>query len=81
MATALVVRALNMTASLAMVLLAGAAVGLYYWYAGSVIATEFGWAGTGTAVLRVVGLMLVAYWLFRAVPHGAAGNGNARATG
>lgn len=78
--TALIVRALNMTASLAMVLLAGAAAGLYYWYAGSVIATAFGWPGTSTAVLRAVGLTLVALWLFRAVPHGAAGNGNAHAT-
>ena len=80
-ATVVVVRALNMTASLAMVLLAGAAVGLYYWYAGSVIATELGLTGTGTAVLRVAGLTLVAYWLFRAAPHRAAGNGKALALG
>ncbi len=76
-ATAVLVRGLGLTASLAMVLLAGAAVGLYYWYAGSVIATVFGLAGTGTAVLRVLGLTLVAVWMLRAVPHAAAGNGRA----
>lgn len=80
-ATVLVVRAINMTASLAMVLLAGAAAGLYYWYAGSVIATEFDLAGTGTAALRMVGLTIVAYWLFRAVPHAAAGNGHPHVAG
>ena len=72
LATVLLVRVLSASAAVAMVVLAGTAGGLYYWYAGSVIATEFGVEGIGTAALRIVGLTLVAIWFLRAISRAGA---------
>jgi hypothetical protein len=49
-----------------MVVLAAAAVGLYYWYAADTVTTAWGIAGTPTLALRGVALVFVAFWAWRA---------------
>lgn len=60
------VRALGLRVSVMMPLLAGAAIGIYYWFAGPIIATGLGLGEYAGLVLRVVALTLVAAWLWRA---------------
>jgi hypothetical protein len=64
--TALLVRALNVSASLALAALAAAAVALYYWFAAPLIVSALQVGGPGTAVLRAAALALVVLWLWRA---------------
>jgi hypothetical protein len=63
----LVVRVLNLSATLAATILAGAAAGLYYWFAGPTIATEFSFGRTAVWTIRALGLGLVLIWLGRGV--------------
>lgn len=63
--TALVVLVTKLRASTAMILLAAAAGGLYYWFAGPVIATQLAADRFLSLAIRVVGMGIVAVWLAR----------------
>jgi len=62
----------------ALIVCAGLAVGLYYWYAPPGIATQFGLPDAFTWAMRVVMLGLVGLWLARGL--GLPTNGRAKAT-
>jgi hypothetical protein len=64
--TALLVHLSGVTYRSSMVVLAAAAVGLYYWYAADTVTTAWGIAGTPTLALRGVALVFVAFWAWRA---------------
>jgi hypothetical protein len=76
---ALAVLALGLASRLALPLIAAAAGGLYYWYAGPAITSQLAaspWIGTG---IRIVGIGLVASWLVRTLAgsdQGAAAPGS-----
>ena len=61
-------------ASRAMVVLGGAAAGLYYWFAAATITTAFAIEGTATVAIRIAGLALVAAWFIRAVASSGTRN-------
>ncbi len=67
LATILLVRLFRASAMRAMVVLAAAAAGLYYWFAADTVTTAFEIQGAPTTAIRVVGLALVAVWLWRAM--------------
>jgi hypothetical protein len=67
LATALLVCALNVGASLALAILAAAAVALYYWFAAPLIASAFALGDAGAVVVRAAALALVVAWLWQAV--------------
>ncbi|MEE9162820.1 MAG: hypothetical protein V3U35_07595 [Candidatus Neomarinimicrobiota bacterium] len=64
--TALLVRLLNLRAAVAFAVLGGVSVGLYYWFAAPVVAAPFGATVAVTGVIRVLALLLVAVWFWRA---------------
>ena len=68
LATVVLVRLFDTGVSRAMVVLAAAAAGLYYWFAAVTITSAFAIEGIATVGIRVVGLALVAAWFFRATP-------------
>lgn len=57
---------LRISALRAILLLAGASAGLYYWFASRTIANALGLAPVGAPALRMVFLSLVGFWLWRA---------------
>lgn len=67
LATVLLVWLFRVSAVRAMVVLAAAAAGLYYWFAADTVTTAFEIQGVPTTAIRVVMLTLVAVWLWRAV--------------
>jgi hypothetical protein len=68
LATTLLVRTLNVRASVALAVLAAAAVALYYWFVAPLITADLSTAETATAVLRGAALVLVTLWLWHALP-------------
>jgi nitrite reductase (NADH) large subunit len=64
--TGAVVMALRLTAARAMVLLAGSAAGLYYWFASQTLSDTLRLGVPGTVAFRVAFLSLVAVWFWRA---------------
>ena len=74
--TTLLVWIVNAGAARAMMLLAAVAAGLYYWFAADTITTAFDIQGLATVTIRVVALVLVSFWLWRAALGG--NNGNSR---
>jgi nitrite reductase (NADH) large subunit len=76
LATAILVWLLKASAARAMVVLAAAAAGLYYWFAADTITTAFAIEGAATVAIRVVALALVVVWLWRAVPQTTHGDTN-----
>lgn len=69
LATVLLVWLFRASAIRAMVVLAAAAAGLYYWFAADTVTTAFEIQGAPTTAIRVLALALVAIWLWRAVQH------------
>lgn len=65
--TSAAVRMLRVSAALAMVSLAGVAVGLYYWYAAPLMASALGVSDAGTIAIRGAAFALIAVWLWRGV--------------
>lgn len=62
----LLVRGLNLSAALAMRLLAALAIGLYYWFVAGVGTDHLALPGPAPTVIRTVAFALVALWLWRA---------------
>ncbi len=76
--TALTVLLLKVPAARMLPVLAAAAVGLYYWYAGPLVAEALAVGAAGALVIRVLALGLTAVWLYRALGR-TGGNGARRA--
>jgi hypothetical protein len=73
----LVVLALRVESMRALPFIAATAGGLYYWYAGPTLATQFG-APEGLAFgIQAVGIGLVAWWLARAFDYGTRARASA----
>jgi hypothetical protein len=63
--TQVVVRGLRLSAARAARFLAAVAIGLYYWYVAPVVAEAWTWPAWAPAAIRIAGLALVAWWLWR----------------
>ena len=70
--TSAVVFLLRPDSAVAMVVLGGAAVGLYYWYTADVVLSAMHVAGLWTMALRGVMILLVGIWLAEALPRAVA---------
>jgi hypothetical protein len=60
---------LRLSSGLALLLLGGLALSLYYWYAVEVVLTAMGIAGLWPMALRGAALLLIGVWLTGAVPR------------
>jgi len=63
------VQLLKMRSGLALLLLGGLALSLYYWYAVEVVLTAMGIGGLWPMALRGAALLLIGVWLTGAVPR------------
>lgn len=62
--TTVVVRALRLSAGLALPALGVLALGCYYWFAAPVVGSTLGAAGAGTLAIRAAAFTLLAVWLW-----------------
>ena len=72
LAIGLLVFGLRLGSARALALVAAAAGGIYYWYAGPATATQLGAAPWLAVGIRVAGIGLVGWWLVRALGSGSA---------
>jgi hypothetical protein len=73
--TVVLVMGLKLKVSKAILLLATAAGGLYYWFAGPAIATQLGVSESVSLAIRVVGIGVVAIWFVRTLRRHVAQGG------
>ncbi len=72
-ASQLLVRGLRLSADTALRLLGALAIGLYYWFAGPVIAGHLALGAGAALVIRAAAFALIALWLWRAFGRPPAG--------